>query len=318
MTHPLFFSSSDFTDESEAVLLIGLLTEFRRILAAGQWLTPYICSCCFFLSRRFRRWRRFFFVGLFLSHRFTQIYTDFFHRKVFHRISRMNRKAFLLIGLLTDFRGYLAAGQWLAPDMCCYCFLSRRFRRWRRFFFVGLFCPTDFTDLHRFFSSEGFSSDFTDESEGILAYRITHGFSQIFGRWPMAGARYVLLCFWSRRFRRWRRFFFVWLFLSHRFHRYTQIFLNLRWIALSDLRGYLQRPNRSPPRNSVSNRRNKKSPNKFRVIRWWKNLRHLRNLRDLKNVPRKICVDLWNLWDFFRSQGVSVTTEQVASAKFRE
>ncbi len=47
----------------------------------------------------------------------------------FHRISRMNRKAGLLIGLLTDLRGYLAAGQWLAPDMCCYCFWSRRFRR---------------------------------------------------------------------------------------------------------------------------------------------------------------------------------------------
>ena len=81
----------------------------------------------------------------------SQIYTDFFHRKVFHRISRMNQKAFLLIGLLTDFRRILAAGQWLAPDMCCCCFWSRRFRRWRRFFFVGLFCPTDFTDLHRFF-----------------------------------------------------------------------------------------------------------------------------------------------------------------------
>lgn len=35
----------------------------------------------------------------------------------------------------------------------------------------------------------------------------------------------------------------------------------------STLRGYLQRPNRSPPRNSVSNRRSKKYPNKFRVIR---------------------------------------------------
>ena len=37
------------------------------------------------------------------------------------------------------------------------------------------------------------SSDFTDESEVILAYRITHGFSQIFGLCPMACARYVLL-----------------------------------------------------------------------------------------------------------------------------
>ena len=80
----------------------------------------------------------------------SQIYTDFFHRKVFHRISRMNQKAFLLIGLLTNFRRILAAGQWLTPYICCCCFWSRRFRRWRRFFFVELFCPTDL-DLHRFF-----------------------------------------------------------------------------------------------------------------------------------------------------------------------
>ena len=30
----------------------------------------------------------------------------------------MNRKSILLIGLLTDFRGYLASGQWLAPEIC--------------------------------------------------------------------------------------------------------------------------------------------------------------------------------------------------------
>ena len=52
--------------------------------------------------------------------------------------------------------------------------------------------------FHRDFSS----SDFTDESEGNLAYRITHGFSRIFGRWPMARARHELLLFLSRRFRR--------------------------------------------------------------------------------------------------------------------
>ena len=28
-------------------LFAGLLTDFRRTLAAGQWLAPYICSCCF-------------------------------------------------------------------------------------------------------------------------------------------------------------------------------------------------------------------------------------------------------------------------------
>ena len=58
----------------------------------------------------------------------------FLHWMSLHRISRMNRKAILLIGLLTDFRGTLAAGQWLAPEVfpCC-------------------FCPTDFTDYHRYY-----------------------------------------------------------------------------------------------------------------------------------------------------------------------
>ncbi len=54
------FSSSDFTDESEAFLLIGLLTEFCRTLAFGQWLAPDICSCCF-LSHRFHRYTQIFY-----------------------------------------------------------------------------------------------------------------------------------------------------------------------------------------------------------------------------------------------------------------
>ena len=112
--------------------------------------------------------------------------------------------------------------------------------------------------------------------------------------------------------------FFVGVFLSHRFHRFPQIFLwNLFVLSQGDicndrtgrlreipcrpmmkkicviceicvtkktsqeksvyiceicgtfynLRGYLQRPNRSPPRKSVSNRLRRKPPNKFRVIR---------------------------------------------------
>ena len=51
----------------------------------------------------------------------------------------------------------LAVGQWLAPEMSSYCFLSRRFRRWRRFFLIDYFSPTDFTDLHRFFLIDYFS-----------------------------------------------------------------------------------------------------------------------------------------------------------------
>ena len=77
--------------------------------------------------------------------------TPFSFLHFFHRISRMNRKAFLLIGLLTDFRGYLASGQWLAPYICSCCFCHADFADDADFSSWGLFCPTDFTDIHRFF-----------------------------------------------------------------------------------------------------------------------------------------------------------------------
>ena len=103
-------------------------------------------------------------------------------------------EAFLLIGLLTDFRGYLASGQWLAPEIFPYCFCHADFADDADFSSWKFFCPTDFADIHRFFMES-----------------------------------------------------LVNLFVS--------------------LRGYLQRPNRSPPRKSVSNRLSRKSPNKFCVIR---------------------------------------------------
>ncbi|RGH44244.1 hypothetical protein DW917_04915 [Prevotella sp. AM42-24] len=75
----------------------------------------YFFSAEFFFSQIFLR-------GRILSHRFHR-YTQIFFIMIFlHRISRMNRKAFLLAGLLTDFRRTLAAGQWLAPDICSCCF----------------------------------------------------------------------------------------------------------------------------------------------------------------------------------------------------
>ena len=77
---------------------------------------------------------------------------------------------------------------------------SLRFRKISEaflFFFPRIFFFSAGVFLHCFSSS-----DFTDESEGNLAYRITHGFPRIFGRWPMARARNELLLFLSRRFRR--------------------------------------------------------------------------------------------------------------------
>ena len=65
---------------------------------------------------------------------------------------------------------------------------------------------------------------FHGEIRGILAYRITHGFSQIFGRWPMARARYVLLLFLVTQISQMTQIFLRGIILSHRFHRFTQIF----------------------------------------------------------------------------------------------
>ena len=157
---------------------------------------------------------------------------------------------------------------------------------------------------HTFFVSSFFSSNFTDESEGILAYRISHGISRNFGRWPMARARYVLLLFFVTQISQMTQIFLcvdyfvpqisqiytdfsLWgIISSHRFHRYTQIFLcgdyfvpqisQMTQIFLcgtySNSRGYLHRPDRSPPWKSVSNCLRRKSPNKFRVIRWIKKI----------------------------------------------
>ena len=116
-------------------------------------------------------------------------------------------EAFLLIGLLTDFRGYLASGQWLAPEIFPYCFCHADFADDADFSSWKFFCPTDFAD----------DTDFSS-----------------------------------------------WKFFVPQISQITQIFLRG---TFSILRGYLQRPNRSPPRKSVSNRRSRKSPNKFCVIR---------------------------------------------------
>ena len=54
-----------------------------------------------------------------------------------------------------------------------------------------------------------FSSDFTEKSEGILACRITHGFSQNFDRWSMARALYMLLLFFVTQISQMTQIFFV-------------------------------------------------------------------------------------------------------------
>ena len=147
-----------------------------------------------------------------------------FLRSFFHRISRMNRRHSCLSDYSRIFADIWPLSNGWRPKGAAIS-LSRRFRRWRRFFFVEVFCPIDFTDIHRFFMES-----------------------------------------------------LVNLFVS--------------------LRGYLQRPDRSHPWKSLSNRRSRKSPNKFRVIRWIKSASSAKSAW-LKKLRWKICVYLWNLWDFF-------------------
>ena len=72
----------------------------------------------------------------------------------------------------------------------------------------------------------------TRSYRNILALRITHGFSRIFGLWPMVSARNL------------------------RDQNLPQKSVYIREICgtYSTPKGYLQRPNRSPPHKSVSNK----------------------------------------------------------------
>ena len=81
----------------------------------------------------------------------SQIYTDFLHHDFSSSDFTDESEAFLLIGLLTDFRRTLAAGQWLAPDICSCCFGHADFADDADFSSWGGFCPTDFTDITQIF-----------------------------------------------------------------------------------------------------------------------------------------------------------------------
>ena len=175
-------------------MLIGLLTDFRGTLAAGQWLAPYISSCCFGHAdfaddADFSSWEGF-------VPQISQIYTDFLHHDFSSSDFTDESEGILAYYRITHrFCRTLAAGQWLAPYTCSCCFCHADFADDADFSSWGLFCPTDFTDIHRFFMDS---------------------------------------------------------------------LLNL---FVQSQGGYLQRPDRSPPRKSVSNRLSRKSPNKFRKIR---------------------------------------------------
>ena len=67
------------------------------------------------------------------------------------KFSSDESEADLLIGLLTDLRGYLAAGQWAHARYVLLLFLVTQISQMTQIFLRGRVCPTDFTDIHRFF-----------------------------------------------------------------------------------------------------------------------------------------------------------------------
>ena len=108
----------------------------RNRVCHGVHDTPF--SFLHFFVSSFFRFFIFSFLHFFVSSFFSSDFTD-------------ESEAFLLIGLLTEFRGYLASGQWLAPYICSCCFCHADFADGADFSSWGLFRPTDFTDIHRFF-----------------------------------------------------------------------------------------------------------------------------------------------------------------------
>ena len=181
----------------------------------------YFFSAEFFFSQIFLR-------GRVLTHRFHR-YTQIFFIMIFlHRISRMNRKAFLLIGLLTDFRRTLAAGQWLAPYICSCCFVTQISLMTQIFLRGKGFVPQISQIYTDFFHHDFSSSDFTDDRR----HSCLSDYSRIFAElWPLAnGSRPIYapvvlvtqISLMTQIFLRGR-------VLSHRFHRYYTDFLWNLW-----------------------------------------------------------------------------------------
>ena len=83
----------------------------------------------------------------------------------------MNRMAILLIGLLTDFRGYLAAGQWLAPEMSSCCFCHADFADDADFFSLIILVP-QISRIYTDFFFDYFSHGFTWIFSGSLLFRV--------------------------------------------------------------------------------------------------------------------------------------------------
>ncbi len=108
-------------------------------------------------------------LGRFFSHADFADDADFFSWDFFiHRTTRNLFGGFLLRRLLTDFRGCDLSGR------CRYPLRLEKVPQIYTDFFIGVFCPTDFTDIHRYLLGRFFShADFADDadfSHGIFLF----------------------------------------------------------------------------------------------------------------------------------------------------
>ena len=153
MAHPLFsFLRSFFHRISRMNRRHSCLSDYSRIFAdiwplANGWRPLYapvvFCHVDFADDADFSSWK------FFLSHRFHR-YTQIFFIMIFlHRISRMNRRH----SCLSDYSRNFAELWPLANG-------------WRPIYAPVVFCPTDFTDIHRFFME---SLESLCQSQGVSA-----------------------------------------------------------------------------------------------------------------------------------------------------
>ncbi len=84
----------------------------------------------------------------FMTHLFRFFIFSFLH--FFHRISRMNRRHSCLSDYSRNFAELWPLANGSRP-ICSCCFCHADFADGADFSLWGLFCPTDFTDIHRFF-----------------------------------------------------------------------------------------------------------------------------------------------------------------------
>ena len=125
------------------------------------------CTLFYFFSAEFF-FSQIFFRGKVLSHRFHRFTQIFFIMIFLHRISRMNRRHSCLSDYSRIFAEFWPLVNGSRPIYAPVVFCHADFADDADFSSWGLFCPTDFTDIHRFFM-ESLVNLFVQSQGGVSA-----------------------------------------------------------------------------------------------------------------------------------------------------